>query len=176
MPMTTTQDSIAAGVGLLRKSMSAIVIALFVVMMGAVLLQVCGRYVFNYSIAVASEVATYSQIWMVMLGAGIAMARHQHVAITLFHGHLSPPLARAVSIAIAAITIAFLGVIGYGSIPLVKLGFMQTSAAMDMPMWIMYVSMPIGAAYIALELVVSVIQRWDDPFAQPTAEMEEDAA
>lgn len=156
--------------------MSAIVIALFVVMMAAVLIQVLGRYVFNYSIAVASEVATYSQIWLVMLGAGVAMARHQHVAIVLFHGHLSLPLARAVSVAIAAVTIAFLGVIAFGSIPLIRIGFMQTSAAMDMPMWIMYASMPIGAAYVALELIESVTERWDNPFVQSTTELEEDAA
>lgn len=170
------RSAVSAGIDGLRQAMSAIVIALFVVMMAAVIIQVLGRYVFNYSIAIASEVATYGQIWLVMLGAGIAMARHQHVAITLFHGHLALPVARAMSVVIAAVTIAFLGVIAYGSIPLIRLGFMQTSAAMDMPMWIMYASMPIGAAYIALELVVSVIARWDDPFVQPAVDLEEDAA
>lgn len=159
----------------LRFAISAVVIVLFCVMMAAVLAQVGGRYIFNYSIAGATELATFSQIWLVLLGAGVAMARNQHVAIDVLPARLPLPLARAASIAIAAVTIAFLAVLAYGSLPLIRMGTFQTSSAMLLPMWIMYLCLPVGAAYVALELVRSVVQRWNDPFA-PAADPEEAAA
>ncbi|TKT69729.1 TRAP transporter small permease [Aquamicrobium sp. LC103] len=160
----------------LRKAMSAIVILLFSLMMIAVLVQVGGRYVFNYSIAGAAEIATFSQIWLVMLGSGIAMARHQHVAIDFLPAQLPLPLARAASILIVLVTIGFLCVLAYGSVPLLRLGIMQTSSAMQLPMWVMYLCLPVGAAYVALELVVSIVERWDDPFAANQSDFEEEAA
>jgi TRAP-type C4-dicarboxylate transport system permease small subunit len=172
--MSSVFKAFGASVLALRKVMTAVVILLFSLMMVAVLVQVAGRYVFNYSIAAASEIATFSQIWLVMLGAGIAMARHQHVAIDLLPAQLPLPLARLASVLIAGIIIAFLCVLAYGSLPLMRLGMMQTSAAMQLPMWIMYLCLPAGAAYIALELVVSVVERWNAPFAQNTSDIEEE--
>jgi TRAP-type transport system small permease protein len=174
--MSVALSALGGGIHALRKTMSAIVVLLFSIMMIAVLVQVGGRYVFNYSIAAAAEIATFGQIWLVMLGSGIAMARRQHVAIDLFPAKLPLPLARAASILIAAVTIAFLGVLAYGSIPLLRLGMMQTSSAMQTPMWVIYICLPAGAAYIALELIVSVIERWDDPFAPNRSDAEEEAA
>jgi TRAP-type transport system small permease protein len=160
----------------LRFVISAVVIALFCVMMGAVLAQVGGRYVFNYSIAGATELATFSQIWLVLLGAGVAMARGQHVAIDFLPARLPLPLARVALIAIAAVTITFLAVLAYGSFPLIRMATMQTSSALHMPMWIMYLCIPVGSAYIALELLRSIADRWADPFAPPADVLEEAAA
>lgn len=159
----------------LRFAISAVVVVLFCIMMAAVLAQVGGRYVFNYSIASATELATFSQIWLVLLGAGLAMARSQHVAIDFLPARLPLPMARLVSIAIAAVTITFLATLAYGSFPLIRMGTFQTSSAMRVPMWTMYLCLPVGAAYIALELVRSVVERWDNPFA-PTEHPEEAAA
>jgi len=163
-PNPASRKLLGVGLSALRKLMTGVIILLFAVMLSAVLIQVGGRYVFNYSIAAASEIATFSQIWLVMLGAGIAMARHQHVAIDILPAQLPLPLARAASVAIAIVILLFLGVLAWSSLPLLQLGAMQKSAAMQLPMWIMYLCLPIGAAYIALELFVSVADRWDDPF------------
>ena len=174
--MLVALTALGTGIHVLRRAMSVVVVLLFSIMMIAVLVQVGGRYVFNYSIAAATEIATFSQIWLVMLGSGIAMARRQHVAIDLLPAQLPLPLARAASVLIAILTVSFLAVLAYGSLPLLRLGMMQTSSAMQMPMWIMYVCMPVGAAYITLELIVSVGERWADPFAPIHSDLEEEAA
>ncbi|GGE41344.1 hypothetical protein GCM10007276_18430 [Agaricicola taiwanensis] len=166
--MSSAFSAAAAVVHGLRSVISAIVVLLFCVMMGAVLVQVGGRYIFNYSIAMATELATFSQIWLVLLGSGVAMARNQHVAIDFLPAMLPLPLARVAMVLIAAVTIAFLAVLAWGSLPLLRLGTMQTSSAMHLPMWVMYSCLPAGAFYIALELMVSVCNRWEDPF--PNAE------
>lgn len=160
---------------LLRRLASAAVILLFSAMMVAVLVQVAGRYVFNYSIASASEIATFCQIWLVLLGSGVAMARNQHVAIDMLPARLPLAYARVALLAIAAVTIAFLAVLAWGSLPLMKIGRIQSSPALGLPMVWIYLCLPVGAAYIALELLFSVARRWDDPFPEPTADPHEEA-
>ena len=159
----------------LRRAVSAIVVVLFSVMLIAVLAQVAGRYFFNFSIAQAAEIATFCQIWLVLLGAGVALARGQHVAIDVLPSQLPLPLARLALIAIALVSAAFLAVLAYGTLPLIKLGQFQTSPALQMPMKYIYACLPVGAIYMMLELVLSVVQRWDDPFPPPSVETEEEA-
>jgi len=151
----------------LRLIFSVVVVVLFCVMMGSVLAQVGGRYLFSYTTAWATELSTFCQVWLVLLGGGIAMARNQHLAIDLLPAQLPLPYARAASIMIALVILTFLGAMAYGSIPLVKLGLMQTSPAMGTPMWMIYACLPVSALYMALEVVSSVNRNWDDPFAVP---------
>lgn len=160
---------------LLRHIVSAMVVVLFSIMLTAVLVQVAGRYFFGFSIAQAAEIATFSQIWLVLMGAGVALARGQHVAIDVLPARLPLASARAALVLIALISAAFLAVLAYGSLPLLKLGAFQTSPALGLPMKYMYACLPIGAGYMMLELLLSVIQRWNDPFPPPTPETEEEA-
>ncbi|NVO24715.1 TRAP transporter small permease [Donghicola sp. C2-DW-16] len=160
----------------LRAVASAAVILLFTVMMIAVLVQIGGRYVFNYSIAAASEIATFSQIWLVLLGSGVALARGQHVAIDMLPAKLPLPLARVALIMIAAVIVSFLWVLAYGTQPLIKMGAFQLSPALQLPMKYVYFCLPIGAAYMTLELLLSVIQRWDNPFPPPEADPDPEEA
>ncbi|MGA0614142.1 TRAP transporter small permease [Paracoccus sp. KR1-242] len=159
----------------LRAIVSAVVVALFSVMLVAVLVQVAGRYFLNFSISQAAEIATFCQIWLVLLGAGVTLARGQHVAIDLLPSKLPLAGARVALVLIALVSGAFLAVLAYGSLPLLKLGQFQTSPSMRVPMMYMYACLPVGAAYMILELVLSVVQRWDDPFPPPKPETEEEA-
>ncbi len=157
----------------LRFVVSGVVILLFTVMMIAVLVQVGGRYVFNYSIAQASEIATFSQIWLVLLGSGVAVARGQHVAIDMLPAKLPLPTARVALVAIALVVAAFLAVLAYGSLPLLRMGEFQSSPALRVPMKYIYICLPFGAGYMVLELLLAVIQRWDNPFPPPEPDAEE---
>ncbi len=157
----------------LRCVVSGVVILLFSVMMISVLVQVGGRYVFNYSIAQASEIATFSQIWLVLLGSGVAVAKGQHVAIDMLPAKLPLPAARVALVAIALVIATFLAVLAYGSLPLLRMGEFQSSPALRVPMKYVYICLPFGAGYMALELLLTVIQRWDNPFPPPEPDAEE---
>lgn len=141
------------------------VVACFAYMTLAVLAQVFGRYVFNYSISWTEETARYAQIWVVLIGAGIAMRRGLHVAVEVLAAMLPVNLSRLLSVVIAAACLCFLGVVIYGSFALIQLGWLfELSPVLQIPMWIIYLSLPIGAVYFGLEVVLSVIDRWHDPF------------
>ncbi|MGO4852317.1 TRAP transporter small permease [Phaeovulum sp. W22_SRMD_FR3] len=157
----------------MRQLASAAAILLFIIMMTAVLVQVAGRYLFNFSIAQAAEIATYAQIWLVMLGAGVALARGQHVAIDLLPAMLPRPMQRGALLAIVAVSAAFLLVLGYGSLPLLRMGAFQLSATLRIPMQYIYLCLPISAFYMLCELALSLVQRWPDPFPPITLDEEE---
>ena len=47
----------------------------------AVFFQVLGRYFFNFKLDMASETATFAQIWMVLIAAGLALQKNMHVGV-----------------------------------------------------------------------------------------------
>ncbi len=160
--MSTVLARVVAGV---RLAVAVLVVACFAYMTLAVLAQVFGRYVFNYSISWTEETARYAQIWVVLMGAGIAMRRGLHVAVDALAAMLPLRWGRALSLVIAAGALWFLGVVIYGSLPLIELGWLfETSPVLQLPMWIIYLSLPLGAGYLAVELVARVVERWNRPF------------
>ena len=145
--------------------MSALVVICFAYMTVAVLAQVFGRYLFNYSISWTEETAKFAQIWVVFFGAGIAMRWGWHVAVDVLAAKLALRQARVLSVVVAAGCIWFLGIVVLGSWPLIELGWMfETSPVLLIPMWIIYLCIPVGAVYFALEIVLTVVERWDQPF------------
>ena len=144
-----------------------LVVVCFAYMTLAVLAQVFGRYVFNYSISWTEETAKFAQIWVVLIGAGITMRRGLHVAVDVLVAMLPLALARTLSVVVAAGCLWFLGIVIYGSLALIELGWLfERSPVLLVPMWIIYLGLPIGAVYFGLEIILSVIDRWDQPFGQ----------
>ncbi len=144
----------AAVLALLRRCVDIVLILLVAYMVGAVLMQVFGRYVFNYSITAAVETATFAQIWMVLLGAGYAMRQRMHVNIDVVIQMLPARMARLLLVPVAALCLWFLWVVFIGGIRLLDLGAIQRSPALQIPMTIPYFALPLSAAYFALEAVL----------------------
>ena len=161
----------------IRAGFTGVVIICFAYMTLAVLAQVLGRYVFNYSISWTEETAKFAQIWVVPDGG-----RHHHAPRSARRRrrpprHAAAEAARPLSIVVAAGGLWFLGIVIYGSLPLIELGWMfERSPVLLFPMWIIYLCLPIGAFYFAIEIVLSVIERWDQPFGQRRSSDAENAS
>jgi len=143
----------------IRAVVAAMVVVFFSYMTIAVLAQVFGRYIFNYSIAGASETATFAQIWMVFLAAGLAMREKLHVGVDILYAVLPRLLQRVVAVLILVAGVWFLWLAFTGSWRLIQVGMMQTSPALQMPMWLAYLSLPVGISYFALEFCISYIRK-----------------
>ncbi|QKV18994.1 TRAP transporter small permease [Oricola thermophila] len=160
------QRTLSAILTVVRRFFDVVIILLFSYMAIAVVAQVIGRYVFNYSIAWATETATYAQIWMVLVGAGYAMRRDMHVSIDLVLPLLPRIVRQLVTLLITAMALWFLWVVFQGSFRLIKIGVIQKSPALQIPMLYPYLSLPVGAAYFAFELILHQWNRLkgtDDP-------------
>lgn len=160
----------AALLALIRKVVDATILLLFLYMIVAVVAQVLGRYLLNFSIAWATETATFAQIAMVLLGAGYAMRHDMHVGIDVVTSHLPDLLRRALALAVMALALWFLWVVYDGSFRLLKIGAFQRSPALRIPMYWPYLLLPLGSAYFALELTLAQLPKIFGPRARPAAE------
>jgi TRAP-type C4-dicarboxylate transport system permease small subunit len=137
-----------------RKIINYLVIIFFVYMVLAVFYQVLGRYVFNYKLGAAAETATMAQIWMILLASGIAMRKNMHVGVDILLRKLNVK-AQKIIVTVSTIVITiFLIMVLIGSVQLIIVGAQSTSPAISIPMWIPYLSIPIGIVYIMLELLI----------------------
>jgi TRAP-type C4-dicarboxylate transport system permease small subunit len=155
-PARFAMRAVALPLALLRRGVEVALILLLASMFGAVLAQIAGRYVFNFSIAWATEFASYAQIWMVLLGAGYAMRTRQHVAIDTLVAALPPMLGRLVMVPILGLCLWFLWVVWEGGWLLLEIGQIQTSAGLGVPMTVPYAALPASAAYLALETLIAM--------------------
>ena len=137
-----------------RKIINYLVIIFFVYMVLAVFYQVLGRYIFSYKLGAAAETATMAQIWMILLASGIAMRKNMHVGLDILLRKLNVK-AQKIIVTVSTIVITiFLIMVLKGSVQLIIVGAQSTSPAISIPMWIPYLSIPIGIVYIMLELII----------------------
>ena len=153
----------------LRKLVAGLVIVFFSYMAIAVLVQIAGRYLFNFSIDWTAETATFAQIWMVLLAAGLAMKEKLHVSVDALTHWLPVPALRGLIIVVAIACGWFLWQAIAGSLALIDIGRIQASPVLQIPMWIPYLSLPVGLAYFGLELLMAMLEKWRDPTAQRSA-------
>ena len=147
----------------LRTVVTWLVFGFFSYMGIAVLTQVVGRYVFNYSIDWAAETATFAQVWMILLAAGLAMQKNLHVSVDVLTGVMPASVLRVLIVVVGVPCLWFLWHAIVGSLALIDIGRIQTSPVLQIPMWIPYLSLPIGLSYFGLELILMLVARWKDP-------------
>lgn len=143
------------------------VVACFSIMTLAVWMQVGGRYFFNYSIASSTEIATLAQIWMVLIGAGVAARMDLHARIDVLVNLLPFGMRRYFTLASALLGLWFLLAIVRGSLPMLAEGLEQTSPALEIPMLIPYLGLVVGPLYFAVEVIAAAARQWSP--APPSA-------
>lgn len=136
----------------------------FAVMALTVGLQVLGRYVLDFPIAMFAEIATYAQVWLGVLGAGWAVRCGTVFAIDSLVAPLPLALRRLVLAVNTGLGIGFILVVFYGSLFLIEIGEFQTSPSLGIPMWIIYLVMPVGMTYFALEILLKALAEWRAPY------------
>ncbi|MFD2740133.1 TRAP transporter small permease [Sulfitobacter aestuarii] len=112
------------------------------------------RYTTNHSLPWADEVARYLMIWMTFTGAGLALRRGGHVAITNLQDVLPSPAQIALRGAIVLSLLAFfvfMIVTGYEYMTRMQY---QRSPALRLPFKYVYAAMPIGFALLSVHLLL----------------------
>ena len=151
----------------IRATFEWLVIILFGGMSVIVLVQVLGRYIFNYPIDWATEAATFTQIWMVLIASGLAMNQGKHVNVDILLNATPKLIHKLLLIIIACCGSWFLYQCIIGSLSLIQIGTFQTSPAMQIAMWIPYLALPIGLIYLWLEFLISMIRKLVEDISYP---------
>ncbi len=131
-----------------------VVVLLLAAMSTIVFANVSLRYLSNFSITWAEEVARYLMIWMTFLGAGLSLRIGGHVAITNLHDFLGIRLQRALRALIGLLLICFfVAMMWIGYEYMTRMG-RQLTPATRIPFSYIYAAMPIGFVLMIVHLLL----------------------
>ncbi|MDO8250341.1 MAG: TRAP transporter small permease [Rhodoferax sp.] len=131
------------------------------------LVQVVNRYAIGGELYWTEEVVILLFVWSVMTGVPVALWSRNEIVVDLLQ--LPPGLLRRLQQGLAELaSIGFLAVLTWSGLQLIEHAGAALSPALELPRWLFYSSIPVGAALGALAL----IGRWwrDAAGGPPTLE------
>ena len=125
-----------------------------------IIIQVFFRYVLNNSLDWPEELARYCFIVSVFIGLGFVSRRGRHLEIAAIKVYASPFMARVLFYISSAISIAFAVLMIFWGIEMTRFVYDsgQVCAAVPMPTYILYISVPVGMAIMVLRTIEHVYQ------------------
>ena len=143
----------------LDKILGAILVFLMASIVIAVLWQVFSRYVLQSASSFTEEIARYLLIWIGILGAAYASGQQDHLAINILPPKLDEKsrITLRIGIKILIMLFAFFAlIVGGANLVYVNFELGQYSAALGLPLGIVYAVLPISGIliiwYKAIEL------------------------
>jgi len=126
-------------------------------LLGALLLfvNVFMRYIFLAPISWAEELTLYLCVWLVFVGASVAVKEKGHIAIDLLPYMLSPRGRVFLARFVAVVFLIFLAVFFWYSLQHVLRvkATAQVTPIMQAPMWLTYLAMPVGSLLMVLRII-----------------------
>jgi C4-dicarboxylate transporter DctQ subunit len=110
------------------------------------------RYVFNYALSWGDEVITYSLLWLVFLGGGVAARQGAHISMEAVLTVLPARMQRRNAILVNVVCAGLCAVVGYlgWSLAVAVRNLDQVGAASGVPMFLVYLAIPAGCALMML--------------------------
>jgi TRAP-type transport system small permease protein len=152
----TNQDegpSFSGVIGHLARATEVIMIVLTVAMVSLVTYQVFERYVLHYTPPWSEELSVNLMIWFGMLGIAAGVRRGAHMSLHFFADKMPKGVQAVLEILKYLMILVYVSVLLWQGIVLVRLTMSQKSAAMDLPIGYVYLSLPVSAALIIIYTV-----------------------
>lgn len=114
--------------------------------------NVVARYVFNLGLPWAEELVRYQIVWMVFLGASVAAREGIHIGVDILAKFSPPAISRLLVLLVHAVSVVFCAVIVWYGAELIAQtrAFAQISPAMQVPMWLIQLAIPVGAGLMGI--------------------------
>ena len=123
-----------------------------------VFMQVVFRYLLHFPLFWTEEFARYCLVWASLLGAGVAVKRNEHIAVTVFLNRFPRNVGRVMVLAARISVAVILAVMVWGGVKLVMITSAQTSPAMRIPMSIPYLALPIGSTVMLFHMLALIVR------------------
>jgi TRAP-type C4-dicarboxylate transport system permease small subunit len=145
----------------LAKAEAAVLISLVAAMTLIVFLQVVYRYILIQPLYWSEELARYLFVWVSILGAALGLQKRGHFGLDFFHRMLPDQKRRFLQSLIHLFVGGVILVILIQGVRLVQATVLQKSPAMEISMGWAYACLPVGAALMAVHLVVVFFKDWN---------------
>lgn len=131
--------------------LEVVLVALFSIMLLSVIWQVFSRFILGSPSTITDEISSFGLIWVGLLGAAYATGKKLHLAIDLLPADLVSKhriwFDSFVFIAIALFSLSVL-IIGGGRLSWITFMLGQKSAALEIPLGVIYLVLPISGILI----------------------------
>lgn len=138
-----------------------IIATLYLIMIAITFSQVIFRYLLDSALPWAGELAIFFFIWIIFLGASIALIKGVHIGVDIFTNFLNKKFKKINLVLINFIIIIFCSLIIYGSIPLIIDNFSQRSPALEIRLSYVYACIPISMIsmiFISIKKIFRIIK------------------
>lgn len=135
------------------------------IMAVVVFAEVIFRYALLLPLFWTEEFARYCLVWSSLLGAGVALKRGEHIAVSFFSDRLPKGIQMGTALCVQIFIAALLGVIFWGGVDLVILTRHQLSPAMRIPMSWPYMAIPVGSLIMLLHEFTFIYMRLKEMIA-----------
>lgn len=124
-----------------------------------IFLQVIMRKVFNNSLSWSEELARYLFVWQCWVGVSLAERHKLHIRITVLRQKLPASGRKILEIMVCLILLGIaLALVFFGLQMSVNLmGFAGASPALRIPMFLVYLALPVGSALYALRMLLYMV-------------------
>jgi TRAP-type C4-dicarboxylate transport system permease small subunit len=139
------------------------IIIMVPMMTGIIFVQVVLRYVFQSPFSWAEELARYLLIWITCLGSAYAIRDGMHISIGYLRSKLKDSAQTVLTVAIYFVTLGFFIYCIKEGISFSFAQWTQRSTAMQIPMTVPYIAIPVGFAImflVAFECLIDEIRNF----------------
>jgi C4-dicarboxylate transporter DctQ subunit len=146
--------------------------------LGSVSLIICGqvvsRYVFNYTPSWSEELSRYLIVWTIFIGTAVGVRKNIHIGVDAFI-RLAPRWMKVtLEVLLNLIGAAVSSVLIYLSVLFIMdtIEYEQLSPAMQIPMYLPYLAMPVGLSFAVVHFlhdVVKLLASGEEPQASALA-------
>ena len=122
-------------------------------------INVIMRYVFHHAIFWAEELVRYGMVWLIFIGGSQVIKKEGHIRVDLIHVILPDKGQKLLNIVIDTMSLVFcLGLTFYGFQQTMRIKhFEQVSAALELSMWVVYLSIPLGGVLMSFRYIQRLI-------------------
>ena len=109
------------------------------------------RYVLNDSITWSEEIAKYLMVWMVFVGAPVAMVESRHIAIEMFPNLFRPRIRASIFLIVNLLIVMTMGFWTYRGLTYTIGGMSQVMSSFDkIPLGVVFASIPFGSCIMMI--------------------------
>jgi len=139
--------------------------------------NVVARYAFDSSLVWATEMTIFLFLWSAFFGAAYCFKKDAHIAVTIVLDIMPSKIAKIMLLVSHTITITFLSIVAYFGYEYLLLVHEIDERSIDlwnMPMWIIYLVIPVSFAFAAYRVGEKIVEIIKTPHDEVVAESEAD--
>lgn len=147
-----------AAVDQMNKLLGFLLFAILAAVLISLSLQVLTRYVIEKPFGWTEELSRYLMVWMTFIGASLAVRHHRLIRVEVLVMKMTAKQRKYVYIFAGLVSILFYLLLIYFGFQIISILSLQRSPALQLPMYIPYLSVPVGGLFMVLNTIAALIE------------------